>query len=577
MSNIIKAVFGAGRRTQTKPIYQYDYGMIIKPVGISLPDAYEVHFSNYEYTDKAKPQIGNSNGVAIPDEYLVTGKDVWAFIFLHTGADDGETEYKIHIPVVAKPQPINEQPTPVEQSAIDQAIAALNIAVEKADEAITHYPTIIDGTWHVWDVTTEVYTDTGVIAQGPQGIQGERGPKGDTGDTGATGPQGPKGDKGDKGDIGATGPQGETGPQGPKGDTGATGPQGPQGEYAEVDSVLSSTSENPVQNKVINAELSDVKEDLNEKADIIISSAEGTVASFSDGAEYDAVSVIAHFEPYQEGTGDPSPDNIRPISGWTGLNILTSDEDTTNPTTIPISWQTEAGEVYGGYVDLVTGEIWRTWYKVTIDENTPTRSYDEDYRNLGRSCHASYWLQNTLNAPLAGGYVGNSTNGYGNILPYFVNNFAQTDRVFAVNTTCDIGLEGTRTKADFLAWLAENGPVEIAYQTAEPFLIGTINPITIKTLKGVNNIWNSAGGNNEVEYRADTKLYIDGKQLDIRGTIAPVEDGDTASQAYAVGRYFYRNGAFCKAKAAIASGAAFTLNTNYEVTTVANELYTALH
>jgi len=59
--------------------------------------------------------------------------------------------------------------------------------------------------------------------------------------------------------------------------------------------------------------------------------------------------------------------------------------------------------------------------------------------------------------------------------------------------------------------------------------------------------------------------------------IAPIETGTTASQAYAVGKYFLLNNKFCKAKTAIASGATFTLNTNYTVTTIADELYTALH
>lgn len=59
--------------------------------------------------------------------------------------------------------------------------------------------------------------------------------------------------------------------------------------------------------------------------------------------------------------------------------------------------------------------------------------------------------------------------------------------------------------------------------------------------------------------------------------IAPTEDGATASQAYAVGNYFLRGGNFCKCIQAIASGASFTLNTNYSITTVADELYSALH
>ena len=37
----------------------------------------------------------------------------------------------------------------------------------------------------------------------------------------------------------------------------------------------------------------------------------------------------------------------------------------------------------------------------------------------------------------------------------------------------------------------------------------------------------------------------------------------TASKAYAIGEHFYKDGKFCTAKTAIASGATFTLNTNY--------------
>lgn len=68
MSNIIKAIFTVGRNMKTKAIYQHDYGIIVKPIGINLPDVYEVHFSNYEFADESKSQLGNENGVSIPDE-----------------------------------------------------------------------------------------------------------------------------------------------------------------------------------------------------------------------------------------------------------------------------------------------------------------------------------------------------------------------------------------------------------------------------------------------------------------------------------------------------------------------------
>lgn len=45
--------------------------------------------------------------------------------------------------------------------ASNQAIAA----AEKAETAIKHEPTIIDGYWHVWDATNKQYVDTGVKAQ----------------------------------------------------------------------------------------------------------------------------------------------------------------------------------------------------------------------------------------------------------------------------------------------------------------------------------------------------------------------------------------------------------------------------
>ena len=44
----------------------------------------------------------------------------------------------------------------------------------------------------------------------------------------------------------------------------------------------------------------------------------------------------------------------------------------------------------------------------------------------------------------------------------------------------------------------------------------------------------------------------------------------TASRSYAQGEHFYKDGKFCTAKTAIASGATFTLNTNYEESTIAD-------
>ena len=49
--------------------------------------------------------------------------------------------------------------------------------------------------------------------------------------------------------------------------------------------------------------------------------------------------------------------NICPITGWTGCIISHSGADTSNPTTYPITFPSEAGTVYGGYVDVTGGEL----------------------------------------------------------------------------------------------------------------------------------------------------------------------------------------------------------------------------
>ena len=69
-------------------------------------------------------------------------------------------------------------------------------------------------------------------------------------------------------------------------------------------------------------DITDLKNGLSQNAIPIVSSASGAIASFSDGADDVPVKdLVVNIEPVQEGTGDPSPDNVRPISGWTGLKL----------------------------------------------------------------------------------------------------------------------------------------------------------------------------------------------------------------------------------------------------------------
>lgn len=112
----------------TSALYQWDYGQILLPTGVELPTSYEVHFA-VPNTDTTMTVIGNADGVAIPDELLQSSGQIVAYIYLHEGEDDGETEYKINIPVKARPQPSDYEPTPVQQDVITQTIGAVQNAM----------------------------------------------------------------------------------------------------------------------------------------------------------------------------------------------------------------------------------------------------------------------------------------------------------------------------------------------------------------------------------------------------------------------------------------------------------------
>ena len=55
----------------------------------------------------------------------------------------------------------------------------------------------------------------------------------------------------------------------------------------------------------------------------VTDSASGSVAHFTDGADDVPIkSLKVAIEPVQSGSGDPSPSNVRAISGWDSVNIV---------------------------------------------------------------------------------------------------------------------------------------------------------------------------------------------------------------------------------------------------------------
>lgn len=159
--------------------------------------------------------------------------------------------------------------------------------------------------------------------KGDKGDTGPRGPQGEKGDTGERGPQGEQGVQGvqgEKGDTGAQGPVGETGPGGPKGDTGPQGERGEQGPQGEVG------PEGPAGKDGVQIDDAAVSEDAPWSSKHIIDmlcpplEESGNPVVCYPVAGY-ALGVKAKWKPMQEGSGTPSPENIRPIKGRANVTV----------------------------------------------------------------------------------------------------------------------------------------------------------------------------------------------------------------------------------------------------------------
>lgn len=70
-------------------------------------------------------------------------------------------------------------------------------------------------------------------------------------------------------------------------------------------------------------QVSNLKSQINEiEAGFPQKSASGSIVTIDDGADnVPVVSLTAQIVPVQSGSGDPAPNNVRPISGWTGAQI----------------------------------------------------------------------------------------------------------------------------------------------------------------------------------------------------------------------------------------------------------------
>ena len=86
---------------------------------------------------------------------------------------------------------------------------------------------------------------------------------------------------------------------------------------------------------------------------LVTGSSSGSIATFDDGSETPVKSLSVNIDPVQAGSGDPSPENVRNISGWDGLNVYVTGKNLLRPdkTQSTVTTQVNLGSKFSSISD----------------------------------------------------------------------------------------------------------------------------------------------------------------------------------------------------------------------------------
>ena len=197
--------------------------------------------------------------------------------------------------------------------------------------------------------------------------------------------------------------------------------------------------------------------------------------------------------------------NICPISGLTGLNVYVSPtQDPDDATVYNVDWTTQAGTVYGGTLDVVTGVL-------VVDR--------------GRANVLSSWSWNKSGSYPGGFYVyiNNTVTGQKKDTPFMCSHAKTATSISQYvqgSCFCDGSInirimDGSDTVQDWKDYInaqsAAGTPIQICYELATPITY-QLTPMQVAALV-TNNVWTNAG-DVTVSYTTDT-----GAQATLTGPI----------------------------------------------------------
>ena len=258
----------------------------------------------------------------------VTSADLRYRVSSNSGTEDGSMPepgtpaWQQFVDAVHTDATAAEQAKTDAQTAASEAATSSDNADQRAQEAADSLQELKDGIAN-GDFKGE-QGPQGPI--GPVGPQGEQGPQGPTGATGATGPQGETGPHGEQGPQGIQGERGPQGAQGPQGEKGDTGPQGPKGDVGPAG------TDGKDAPQIDDSAVTDFAQWSSKHiVDMLCPpiSETGNPVQCYPVAGYPLGCKVS-WEPTQEGSGEPSPDNVRPIKGRDSVTVERCGENLLN-------------------------------------------------------------------------------------------------------------------------------------------------------------------------------------------------------------------------------------------------------
>ena len=215
--------------------------------------------------------------------------------------------------------------------------------------------------------------------------------------------------------------------------------------------------------------------------------ASGNPATFTTDVKKALAGLTIPFTPIQTGSGDPAPDNIRDILGRTGIRISYSGSDTSNPAFVDVSFG-NAGTVYGGTLDAITGVLTVSWVLASAKWGTMASSYSSEtviQRILMINTQVPVAGETGANTCLCNvGKFAWKSQTYEP--PHFYTGYSNTYQTYVAYVYLPVGTDDDLT-------------VSLVAPLTEPYTV-QLDPVTIETLIGENNIWTDTNGSNTVTY-----------------------------------------------------------------------------